>query len=245
MNYQRVIYQRGAPLSGSVWVSPPLFVRFGYQLARGIGAGLIAFALLGVGFSLAPIVRSELAYWRLDKNKAAHEQSIEKFMAMQTVDRVLAVQDEAKSYGVNSYFSVVIPKIEAQATIQANVDPGNEKEYAVALERGVAHSKGTYFPGQGKLVYLFAHSTNSPFNAVRLNAVFYLLRKLEPNDEIIVYFADAKYVYRVREIVVTQADDVSWLTGDYGAETLILQTCTPPGTTWKRLLVIAEPVPGL
>jgi sortase (surface protein transpeptidase) len=39
---------------------------------------------------------------------------------------------------------------------------------------------------------------------------------------------------------VTNPDDVSFLNQPYDQETIVMQTCWPPGTTSQRLLVFAE-----
>jgi LPXTG-site transpeptidase (sortase) family protein len=77
--------------------------------------------------------------------------------------------------------------------------------------------------------------------------VFYLLGKLEAGDSVIVFFADKKYVYEVTGKKSVSADDTSWLDindpGSEGSgEELLLQTCDPPGTTWRRLIVVAKPI---
>ena len=43
-------------------------------------------------------------------------------------------------------------------------------------------------------------------------------------------------------IEIIDPDEVSLLTqAQESGEQLVLQTCWPPGTTWKRLIVIAKP----
>ena len=147
---------------------------------------------------------------------------------------------EATSLGVDARFSIYVPRIDAKSKIIENVDMGNEKEYLEALKRGVAHGKGTYFPGQGKNIFLFSHSVSAPEYVQEYNAVFYNLKDVDIGDEIIIYFSGYKYIYTVFEKDIASAADVSFLTKDFGGETLILQTCDPPGTTLRRLLVIAE-----
>jgi len=78
-------------------------------------------------------------------------------------------------------------------------------------------------------------------NFARYNAVFYLLKKLENGDSILIFFADKKYEYEVVGKVTTTPTDTSWLVPKVGEEELVLMTCDPPGTTWRRLLVIAQP----
>jgi len=233
-----VIYQKGvSPKKGVVGLQPNLAVKLGYLLVRGIGAGLVGAAVIGLIFTYAPIIKEEALYALKGPQKA----NLVSFGELIQADPAKKVQEEARAYGVGAYFSVVIPKIGAKSDVIANVDAGRPQEYLAALEEGVAHAKGTYFPGQGETIFLFAHSTDSPISVARYNAVFYLLRKLEPGDTIIVFFADKKYVYEVSEKVVTSANDTSWLTTD-GEEKLILQTCDPPGTTFRRLLIVAKPI---
>ena len=230
--------QRGRNHGESVLLLP-FFMRLAYQFARGLGAGLIALAFLIFSFSYGPIIEQEISY-----NLKGEEEIEEKdySVAIAEADEILAVQNEARSYGVGSYFSVAIPEIEAYSNVLANVNVSDKDEYQSALQKGIAHARGTYFPGQNGTTFLFSHSTDSPLNFARYNAVFYLLKKLEMGDQIIVFFADKKYVYEVSEKVVADAGDTSWLVPKKESEELILMTCDPPGTTWRRLLVIAKPV---
>lgn len=243
MRPKGTIYQAGkSSIHGEAIVALSKTARFSYNFLRGLGAGLIGFAVIFALFTYGPIVKEEFLYNIRSVAPGEPKISTESLVNVAEADRVVAVQKEAYEQGVSSYFSVVIPKINASSNVIANVDAGNEEEYLAALKEGVAHAKGTYFPGQEKNIYLFAHSTDSPINISYYNAIFYLLRKLEAGDKVIVYFADDKYVFEVEEKVIVEAEDTSWLTRDYGGERLILQTCDPPGTTWKRLVVIAKPV---
>ncbi|OGM05552.1 hypothetical protein A2125_02715 [Candidatus Woesebacteria bacterium GWB1_43_5] len=234
-----IIYKSGYPSYGEAKLRPATRQRLFYQLFRGIGAGLIAYAVIFFMFTYAPLIKQEINF-TLGRSSITGAEILEKANAQSVVE----VQEEAKKYGVNSYFSVVIPKIGAAQNIIANVDASDEKSYLSALEDGVAHAKGTYFPGQGRRIYLFSHSTDSPLNFARYNAVFYLLSKLDKGDKIVIFFADKKYLYEVKGKKVVSADDTSWLSssdpGSELGEELILQTCDPPGTTWRRLIVLAK-----
>ena len=136
-------------------------------------------------------------------------------------------------------FSIVIPKIAANSNIISNVDAADEKEYLKALKRGVAHAKGTAFPGEGGHIYLFAHSTDYFWNVGVYNAVFYLLYKLEKGDEVNLFYKGKRYVYKVVDKRIVDPKQVEYLTRKTNREFLTLQTCWPPGTTWKRLLIFA------
>ena len=141
----------------------------------------------------------------------------------------------------NTIFSIVIPKIDAKAPIIPNVDPSDELGYMDALKQGVAHAMGTCFPGMDCRTYLFAHSTNSSLLVSRYNAVFYLLRKLEPGDQIVIYYYGKKILYEVIGKGIYPASDTQFIYQRGDEEELILQTCDPPGTTINRLLVFARP----
>lgn len=208
-----------------------------YRVLRIIGAGILGFCLIYLLFIFEPIISDTVSHY-VDREEIKAT-SVGGGVVVAEDNKVL---EEAKNYGVDSSFSIVIPKINAVSNVISNVDIGSESLYSKALEEGVAQAKGTYFPGQGKTIYLFSHSTNSSLNVARYNAVFYQLGLLQANDQVIIFFSNRKYVYKVERILIIEASDTSYLTKDFAEETLILQTCEPPGTTLKRLLVIANPV---
>lgn len=219
------------PSYGIIYQAPSFGKRVLYHILRGFGAGLIAFAIVGIIFSFWPVVKSEFLY----KFGTKEQIQINKFAQ-------IIGKSQAEELGIDPYFSIYIPKIDAKAKVVPNVDPGSSVNYLKALSKGVAHAQGTNFPGQGKTVYLFSHSTDSPINVAKYNAVFYLLRKLEKGNRIVIYFLGKEHDYVVTDKFTTSADDTSWLTDDGSGERLVLQTCDPPGTTWNRLLVIAKPI---
>ncbi len=141
-------------------------------------------------------------------------------------------------------FQIRIPKIGVDSKVIANVDAGNEKEYSLALKKGVAHAAGTGLPGEAnttnKTIFIFGHSTNEAWNITRYNALFYSLKDLIIGDDIHIWFWDKEFHYSVVERKIVEANDVSFLEPQTDEDTLILQTCWPPGTTWKRLVVVAK-----
>jgi len=143
---------------------------------------------------------------------------------------------------VDTEFSIVIPKISANSLVEANVDPSNYDGYIDALKKGVAHARGTALPGDSGHMYLFAHSTDNILNVSSYNAVFYLLYKLEPDDRIYIFYKNKKYAYKVIDKSVVDPTQIEYITKQSNKPFLTLQTCWPPGTTLKRLLVFATPV---
>ncbi len=140
---------------------------------------------------------------------------------------------------VDPDFSIVIPKIGANAKVQPNIDASDEKIYLDALNKGVAHTLGTAYPGEGGHIFLFAHSTDYFWNVGSYNAIFYLLYKLGKGDEVNLFYQGQRYVYRVIGSEVVDPSQVQYLTRKTNQEFLTLQTCWPPGTTLKRLLIFA------
>lgn len=141
----------------------------------------------------------------------------------------------------DSSFGIVIPKIGANASVIANVDPYNESDYRSALTRGVAHANGTMYPGDIGRMFLFAHSSENAWFASRYNAIFYLLPKLENGDPIYVYHNNTRYTYFVTGSQVVAGDALEYL--EYQGSTnkeLVLMTCWPAGTTLQRYLVFAR-----
>ena len=136
-------------------------------------------------------------------------------------------------------FYIVIPKIHAEAAVIPNVDPWNKAVYLPALRQGVAQAKGTAFPGQQGTIFLFAHSSGAPWEVNWYNTIFMRLGELKNGDEIILWKDGGKYVYKVREKKEVRPNEVSYLLNTQRTQ-LIVQTCTPIGTTLRRLLVFLD-----
>lgn len=238
-------------LSGEVVVAISRGAKIAFHTVRALASGLIVAGIAGLVFTFEPIVSSEFSY-RLSLARGEVTQEIkEAQIAVSAVeDGKEKTRQFAQELGLpNSYFSVYIPKIGAKAPVVENVDPVNEKAYLLALKQGVAHAAGSVFPGMEGATFLFAHSSEAGLRGAQFNTVFYLLRELKvpegnvPGDEIYVFFLDKLYKYRVSAKHTVDANDTSWLTeARTGPQRLILQTCWPPGTAWKRLIVVAEPV---
>lgn len=223
-----------------------LTIRFtGYLL---FFIGLIAFV-----FMLGPLFSAELKY-RTDrifkvKRTAA---SISKGREFSGLSSKLTFEmsgptsfnnvtsSENQIVPVSTDFGIVIEKINANAKIIPNVDAGNEKQYVTALTEGVAQALGSTPPGQPGNLYLFSHSVDAPWNIIRFNAIFYLLRELDKGDKVVIFYKEKRYDYIVFDKTVVLPNDISFLTNKYDAPVLTLQTCDPPGTLLNRLIVRAK-----
>jgi len=214
-------------------------------ILRTIGNFLILSSLFMIGKTFYFPFREEIRYFveqRLGK-KYTVAKEIKKIEEISRPKGLLAKVINFKQteilIPVDPNFSIVIPKIAANAKILANVDPADEKIYLSALQKGVAHAQGTAFPGEGGHIFLFAHSTDYFWNVGAYNAVFYLLGKLEKGDEVNIFYKGQRFVYKVISKKIVDPKQVEYLTRKSNKEFLTLQTCWPPGTTLKRLLVFA------
>jgi sortase A len=231
-----------------------------FLVIRTIGNFLVLFTIFGVAATFGPALYFEVRYQAAQflnvhyKVAAVHVDqgptALGKIVAQEQQQKtqpnlfntVLSGQREEILYPQDPAFSVVIPKIGANEKIVANVDPDNEKEYLNVLLHNIAHAKGTAFPGINGTTYLFAHSTDNFWDVGRYNAVFYLLNKMTIGDEIVIFFNNKRYNYVVNDTKIIDPTDTHFIASNLGqGERVILQTCWPPGTAWKRLLVFAVP----
>lgn len=201
-----------------------VFIKEGFKKIRFIGIILILVALIIPIKTYWPVLKAEVTYQVSKKNPklASHEPA-----------------ELVEPTPVNPEFSIIIPKINANARVIRNVNPYEPKDYQKALTQGVAHASGTATPDQNGNVFIFAHSATNWYQANQYNAIFYLLNKLEKGDIITLYFENNPYNYSVDEIKFVKPDEISYLSTKQNTNQLTLMTCWPPGTTLKRLVVIA------
>lgn len=213
---------------------------------KNIGLGLLAFALGGIIGPLTPTVRLETNYWSQQITAMLpnrHSNIIPKTSlppAIPVVFNPLVTPDGASIDPINRDFSLIVPKVGINAAVIPAVNPTSPAEYGEALKKGVAHAATSYFPDENGTVYLFSHSTSYDWFVKDLNAVFYLLKNLNEGDLMVIFYKNKQYTYRLREKRVVSPSEISYLTGQPGKKSLILQTCWPPGTTTERLLLFAD-----
>lgn len=155
---------------------------------------------------------------------------------------ILAGNKEQILTPIDPLFSILIPKLGIDEKVFPNVDPNDPQQYLPVLQQGIAHAKGSVFPGESGTIYLFAHSADNWWDIEHYNAIFYTLNNLSVGDEIAVFFENRRYEYVVSQQIISDPQDVTYLTQQHGgSQQLVLQTCWPPGTTFKRLYVVAKP----
>ena len=212
---------------------------------RLLGLSLTSVALAVVLVAGWPIARAEIG-WQIRRMRKTRfvvepEDIVEK--EQKSFDEVSREADIEILSPVDRSFGLVIPKIGLNNKVFAEIDMGDEDNYKKVLSKGAAHALGSSFPGQKETVYIFGHSADFSLTSRDINPIFSLLGKLEIGDEVDIFYNDWRYTYIVSEVEVVSADETDYLDGS-GEEKLVLQTCWPLGTRWKRLVVTAKPIFG-
>ena len=117
-----------------------------------------------------------------------------------------------------------------------------EKQIQSGLQQGVVHYPGTAKPGQVGNVFITGHSSYYPWAPGQFKDVFAVLGQLEIGDVYYVYYDQQKYTYKVREKFEVNPDNVNVLQQPHDKKVSTLMTCTPVGTTLRRLIIRADDI---
>ena len=117
-----------------------------------------------------------------------------------------------------------------------------ENDIQVALKDGVVHYPGSARPGQAGNFFLTGHSSYYPWDDGRYKNVFARLGELDLGDTYTVYYGGDRHTYRIVKKYEVKPNDVSVLDQPTSQRLATLMTCTPIGTTLRRLIVLAEEI---
>lgn len=194
-----------------------------------LGIGLVSFAVFAVIFN-APVIISQVNYL-FNPPKAQESVKLPTEAKPASTSQAEVVPPENV---------VIIPKINSTAPLI--LEPSQqEKNIQIALRDGVVHYAGTAVPGEIGNVVIVGHSSNDWWEPGNYKFVFALLDKLAVGDKVQINYSSRKYVYEVVNTKVVAPTDLSVL-NQTSEPTLTLITCTPPGTSWKRLIVTAKQI---
>lgn len=127
-------------------------------------------------------------------------------------------------------YTISIPKIKLESALVSTID--ND------LTKHLVNYQGTGIPGKNGNAVIFGHSTLPQlFNPKDYKTIFANVYQLRNGDNIYATANSVTYTYKIFKITVVDPEDSSALVQDYDNSYLTLVTCTPPGTTWKRLIV--------
>ena len=178
------------------------------------------------------------------------EKTIDYSVDMHSVSRLAAKAEDGVDLGIEitPYDNrVVIPKIGKNIPLieiqEQNVEWMDELNdiFMKELENGVIRYPGSAKPGNTGNSFIFGHSSNFPWLDGDYNDVFALLDNVSHDDEVIVYYGQQKYVYKITKKEVISPGDVEVLKSEnQDMSELTLMTCWPIGTTYNRLVVVGE-----
>jgi LPXTG-site transpeptidase (sortase) family protein len=117
-----------------------------------------------------------------------------------------------------------------------------EADIQKALHDGVVHYPGSARPGQAGNFFLTGHSSNYPWIKSDFNDVFARLNELDTGDTYSVYYGGDKHTYKIVKKYEVKPNNVSVLDQPSDKRIATLMTCTPVGTTLRRLIVQAEEI---
>jgi LPXTG-site transpeptidase (sortase) family protein len=145
---------------------------------------------------------------------------------------------------------IIIPKLELNVPlVTPSFDALLREDWAQvetdiqdALQAGVVHYPGTAKPGQAGNFFVTGHSSYYPWAPGQYKTVFARLHELEPGDEYWVYHGGDRHRYIVRGKKEVKPSDVTVLDQPIDKRIATLMTCTPIGTTLRRLIITAEEV---
>jgi len=117
-----------------------------------------------------------------------------------------------------------------------------EEDIQTALQDGVVHYPGSAKPGQAGNVFFTGHSSYYSWAKGAYKEVFALLHELDIGDTYFLYSNGDKHTYRIVKKYEVKPTDVSVLDQPTNKRLSTLMTCTPVGTTLRRLIVQAEEI---
>ena len=129
---------------------------------------------------------------------------------------------------------LVVPRLNLRMVVVYGTD-------TASLKRGPGLDPRTFFPGQGRLVYIAGHRTT-------YSAPFSRIDTMRRGDLILVEMPYGTFVYRVTRNRIVEADDV-WVLRGRDREEVALQACHPRffashrWITYGRLEKVERPEP--
>lgn len=132
-----------------------------------------------------------------------------------------------------------IPLVDVQNKTVENVK-ALEDIFMKELVNGIVRYPGSARPWENGNSFIFWHSSNFPWLEWKYNDVFALMDNLSFGDEIIAYYGQKKYIYKVKEKKIIKPGDTSVLKRNNNISEITLMTCWPVGTTLNRMVVVWE-----
>ena len=141
---------------------------------------------------------------------------------------------------------IIIPKMGRNIPLldikNRNISWQNELEdiFMKELENWVIRYPGSAKPGEEGLTFIFWHSSNFPWLKWDYNSIFATLDRVMIWDEVIIYYNQKKYTFKIKERTIIKPGDVNILKRNKNKSEVAIMTCWPIGTTLNRFVIIGE-----
>lgn len=172
------------------------------------------------------------------KEKLAQNAPTMKYYNTSTPGKKKSPADAQNNQTPYSQDFLTIPKIGISSPIVYSPS-NNESDIQKDLEKGVAHFNDTAMPGERGKILIIGHSSIPSGYQGNYGTVFTTLNDVNNEDEINIYSNNKRYIYKVFKKEIT-APVLKNLDEKIDDSVLVLMTCWPPGTTWKRLFIYAK-----
>lgn len=152
--------------------------------------------------------------------------------------------DPTVTTAVNAEDTLIIPKINVDVPIRFGLT-NDSGTIMSAMNNGVAHWSipgASAVPGQIGNTVITGHSAGDIYSSNPYKFIFSGLERLESGDTIYIDYQGTRYTYAVYEKRVVAPNDVASLQYSGDEAILTLVTCTPLGTSEKRLLIFARQI---
>ena len=152
--------------------------------------------------------------------------------------------DPTVTTAVNAEDTLIIPKINVDVPIRFGL-ANDSGTIMSAMNNGVAHWSipgASAVPGQIGNTVITGHSAGDIYSSNPYKFIFSGLERLESGDTIYIDYQGTRYTYAVYEKRVVAPNDVASLQYSGDEAILTLVTCTPLGTSEKRLLIFARQI---
>lgn len=243
MEYMSYIYKKHNPRKKRVFIRYAGLCIF---LSSFLLLIYIIFPLVSWKFYLEPVFASNVIHSPIPKSTVLNSNDIQTLLSS-TVDSLNIDYTNARNWfpqyqpkyqqnatpAVITTFNISIPKLKIRYANVSTVDTDLSK-YLILYP-------GTPTPPNTGNAVIFGHSTlTSLFKPQDYKTIFATLHKIKIGDEIYTVVNAKEYRYKVISIAITTPHDTTIFAQDSDGSYLTLITCTPPGTTWQRLIVKAK-----
>lgn len=229
--------------------SSPISVRF---LIRATGILLCTAGIIGVFYTFFPLISWQIYFNPLFVTTEVVTPIPKTTIVNSSILPSLFTNSQQILSGVdytnaqNWFPTVVLPKGALQVSAYELSIPKLGIQKAVVstndydLSKHLVNYPGTPIPGKNGNAVVFGHSSLPQlFRPNDYTTIFATLYTLKMGDEFIVHIDNLSYSYKISSIRVVDPTNTSIFEQTRDKSYLTLVTCTPPGTTWKRLIIQA------